>query len=461
MTMSEIAMTGGAQTAPCAELDARVRYAAAVLLDCPLDDFHWPEWLAYGPPARGHRGITIVPSGFFGPAYGTPGTLPALPLATLDDIPILFGKPLLERRAEELIVHADILASAFFLLTRYEEWVRPDARDQHDRFPGTESLLSRAGFLERPVVDEYAEKLRQWAAQRGLPWPGRKRTFTVLLTHDIDTLGPELGVESALRQIAAAGLGRKPWNEAVAGARSACGWTNDRHNNLSEVRLLDRVLQERLGPDCCRVIYFFMAGGNSVHDRPYRLRAPLARQAVRQVLAGGAEVGLHASYSAGMDPGRIAGERTQLEAVAQVPVTKNRHHFLNWREMHQGRALVAGGIQWDSTLGFADLAGFRLGVCRPVPLFDPAARTAIGLEEHPLIVMDCSLSFPKYMNLEADQAFACVRRLADATRRHHGEFVLNWHNTSLSAAAPGYDRSLYVRILDYLARSPVSGFPLL
>ena len=47
---------------------------------------------------------------------------------------------------------------------------------------------------------------------------------------------------------------------------------------------------------------------------------------------------------------------------------------------------------------------------------------------------------------------ACVRRLADATRRHHGEFVLNWHNTSLSAAAAGYDRSLYVRTLEYLAR---------
>jgi hypothetical protein len=149
-----------------------------------------------------------------------------------------------------------------------------------------------------------------------------------------------------------------------------------------------------------------------------------------------------------------------LEAVAQAPVTKNRYHFLNWRETQHGRALVAGGIQWDSTLGFADLAGFRLGVCRPVPLFDPAARIPLGLEEHPLVVMDCSLSFPKYMNLEADRAFACVRRLADATRRHCGEFVLNWHNTSLSAGASGYDRSLYVRTLDYLARSPGSGLPL-
>lgn len=42
----------------------------------------------------------------------------------------------------------------------------------HDRFPATASLAYRAGFLDRPQIDEYLEIL--WAAMRRL-WPGLQR----------------------------------------------------------------------------------------------------------------------------------------------------------------------------------------------------------------------------------------------------------------------------------------------
>jgi hypothetical protein len=450
-TRYEAAAAEVTETAPNPATDARVRYAAAAILDRPLHDFQWPSWLVYGPPGPSRQGIRIVPSGFFGHDYGTSRTLPQLPLQTIEDVPLLFGTSSIERQGAELVVHADILASAFFLLTRYEEWVRKDVRDEHGRFPGKESLACRAGFIERPLVDEYSELLRGWAADAGVPLPPWDRNFRVLLTHDIDTLGPELGAGSTLRKLGAGLLRRKRWKVAFEEAAAACGIARHRFNNLEEVQQLDGALSRRLNPDVCGVIYFFMAGATSPRDQPYELRSPLARKAIRQVLASGAEVGLHASYSAGEDPDRIAEERAQLEAIAQTPVTKNRHHFLNWREMWHGRSLAAGGIRWDSTLGFADLPGFRLGVCRPVPLFDPVACTPLGIDEHPLTVMDCSLSFPKYMGLDEEEAFGCVRRLVDATRRHQGEFILNWHNTSLSALELGYSRSLYVRILNYLA----------
>ena len=133
-----------------------------------------------------------------------------------------------------------------------------------------------------------------------------------------------------------------------------------------------------------------------------------------------------------------------------MPITQNRHHFLTWREPDHGAAIAAAGIRWDTTLGYADVAGFRLGVCRPVRLFDPIERRPLGIEEHPLIVMDCTLDRADYMNLGEEAAFDCVRRLADATRRHDGEFVCLWHNTTLAATDPTYHKRLYPRVLDYL-----------
>ena len=53
---------------------------------------------------------------------------------------------------------ADIFASAFFMLTRWEEYVIEE-RDTLNRFPCTASLAYKNNFLDRPVVNEYVDLL--------------------------------------------------------------------------------------------------------------------------------------------------------------------------------------------------------------------------------------------------------------------------------------------------------------
>jgi hypothetical protein len=431
--------------------DPRVRYTAAVLLGQSPEGFNWPAWLAYGPPRCGHRGITIVPSGFFGQSYGTSGALPRLPLSTIAGIPFFFGEARVEEDKGELIISADILASAFFLLTRYEEWVRSGVRDQHGRFPGRESLPFRAGFLNRPVVDEYAVLLRKWASQVGIELRPPKRRFSVLLTHDVDSLGPERGPIQAVRSIAGCLLWRTTLRRALSQTAVACGLRRNAHDNLDDVIRLDQRVSGRFPVDHCRSLFFFMAGGDSPNDGDYRLRSARTLRLLREVKASGAWIGLHTSYLAGADAARMRSERRGLEEATGDIITKNRHHYLRWREPQDGAAIAVAGVRWDSTLGYADVAGFRLGVCHPIPLFDPVRRCLMGIEEHPLIVMDCTLDRPSYMNFGEEAAFECVRALAENTFRHQGEFVCLWHNTVLAANDRSYHRRLYPRVLDCLA----------
>lgn len=80
----------------------------------------------------------------------------------------------------------DIFGIAFFMLSRYEELVVRDGRDEHGRFPSSASVACRGGFLERPIVNEYVEIL--WLMLRQL-WPGlrrKTREHRVLLSHDVD-----------------------------------------------------------------------------------------------------------------------------------------------------------------------------------------------------------------------------------------------------------------------------------
>ena len=74
--------------------------------------------------------VVIIPSGFFdGQTYGTPASLPELPLQEVQGIPLLFGSPKEEWIRDTWVVHADIIASTYFLISRYEEMVRRGLRE--------------------------------------------------------------------------------------------------------------------------------------------------------------------------------------------------------------------------------------------------------------------------------------------------------------------------------------------
>ncbi len=436
------------------KMDQRVEYVVGILLDMSCEELiNLPSWLTYGSQMEvGDKPhVHIMASGFFGTFYGTKGSLPDLPLREVEGTPLLFGTPIVEKRGNLLMIHADIIASAYFLLTRYEEWIRCDVRDEHGRFPGKESLPFRAGFLHRPIVNEYAELLRKWANEVGIDLPAPKRHFSILLTHDVDYLGPEIGLMPAVRNIASGLLGRRPFRQGISDAIVSCGLRRNACDNLDEVIRLDQQLTGLFSLGRCRSLYFFMAGGKSLYEGGYCLRSVRIRDRLHEVLASGVGMGLHASYEAGVNPDKVGIEREALQEASGVPIEKNRHHFLAWREPEDGLEIAKAGIRWDSTLGYADVAGFRLGVCRPVSLFDPVQRCLIGIEEHPLIIMDCTLDRTNYMNLGEDAAFKYVRVLADATFRYQGEFVCLWHNTVLSSIDTSYHKRLYSRMLDYLA----------
>ena len=422
--------------------------------------------VVYGPSpsARPMPEVVIVPCGFFDEGvYGSPTSLPRLPLDRIEGIPVLFGSPEVERRAgpggfPRLIVHADLVASAYFLLTRYEEVVRREARDAHGRFPGRESLPFRAGFLHRPLVDEIGALLRRWLREVGVgiaepPAQIRK----IHLTHDVDEpwAWPSFrsAVKAALREF------RRSPSAMLNPLLSYGGWVEGRDPNDCFSWMLERDadLRDALGPDRVESTFFFLAGGDDPRDGHDVLNDRRTRKLMRKIREGGAAIGLHSSYSAGIDPRRVSAERERLSGVSGCPCRANRHHFLAAREPEDLNALEAAGLADDFTMGYADVAGFRLGTSRAVRWFDPVALRQTRVALHPLTVMDCTLDSGKYMHLGYEEArTACFALLAEV-RKHNGEAVLLWHNTVLSEQAEangGYHRRLYREVVDHLKGCP-------
>jgi hypothetical protein len=431
------------------KIETCIDYTLKVLLgDQSIDALR--KYISYSEPELQRENtvrLCIVPSAFFGEDYGKLSSLPPLPLEEIEGTPLLYGTPQIRRESGRLIIHADIIASTYFLVTRYEEMVHRDVRDEHGRFPGTKSLPCRSGFIHRPIVDEYAALLRKWLREAGVDVPEPKRHFSVLPTHDVDPLRKYRHAFQPLRSILGAMLGRQPLRNIPESLAIALGLKKDPLDTFSQIISIDATCNDGLAQP---PIYFFMSGGKSQFDGMYNIHSKVAKSTIKLVYESGAEIGLHTSYEAGIRPELIAEEKATLEEVCGFPVYHNRNHYLTWREIENGWALAKAGINRDSSLGYADVAGFRLGVCRPIPLFDPVKMQLFGIEEHPLIVMDCTLSNANYMNLNEEEAFSYCQRLIDQTRMHHGEFVMLWHNTMFVPEQNNYHPKLYQRLLHEL-----------
>lgn len=122
-----------------------------------------------------------------------------------------------------------------------------------------------------------------------------------------------------------------------------------------------------------------------------------------------------------------------------------RQHYLRWRCPDTWRLYESNGLIYDTTLTFADHIGFRCGVCYTYPVFDVVSRKALHLYEKPLIVMEGSGLDKLYMGLTAEEMLQRCLRLKKICKKYHGEFVILWHNSSLTTKE---DRLLYKNIVE-------------
>ena len=396
------------------------------------------------PELFNHYDLVIIPSGFFSDnLYGSEASLPKLPLAEWEGIPILYGRPNINMYGKTVVLHADIVASAYFLLSRYEEMIRPSVRDVHGRFPGKESLPCRAGFIHRPLVDEYRAVLRRIMGLAEVP----KTWGCIELTHDVDApylyRSPRGFVRSLL-----AGRGLRRSIDGLFGPPA-----NDPYYTFPQMAAVGKRLDDAFG-ERLRHRVFFRAGGRSSFDKPHYNPASEDIMRIAEVFStlSGFEAGLHASYDAGINPSLIIEEKEKLERAFGREIFANRHHFLASRQPQDMNALIDAGISQDYTMGYADVAGFRLGTARNVQWINPISQKPTALNLHPLMIMDSSLEEKKYMGLGYREAIEYSCTIIDNSRKVGGNISILWHNTSMTDKPGSYLSTLYPNLIDYISK---------
>jgi hypothetical protein len=329
----------------------------------------------------------------------------------------------------------DVLGSAFFMLTRYEEIVKPD-RDEHDRFPACASLAYQEGFLDRPIVDEYVEVL--WAVMKGL-WPGlerKQRKFTMRVSHDVDEPSRYsfLSIPQTIRAMSGDILIRGNIGRAIKGPLIRLNSSNRIHP-ADPYNTFDLIMDisERYG--LISAFYFICARSHKNYDVQYEIDHPAIRHLLRRIHGRGHEIGLHPSYHSYKSPQMITTEADRLRRICveegiQQTEWGGRMHFLRWEAPITLYGLEQAGMTYDNTMSYAGYAGFRCGTCHEYQAFDPMKQETVKLWIRPLIAMECTVLDKEYMGLtRAADAYDAFMKLKNACKSVGGTFTLLWHNT--------------------------------
>ena len=119
-------------------------------------------------------------------------------------------------------------------------------------------------------------------------------------------------------------------------------------------------------------------------------------------------------------------------------------HYLRYSVPETMRRWAELGLDYDSTLGWAELPNFRCGTSHEYGAIDPLGYVPIDLRIRPLIAMEASALSHLYCGLKPVSALEILLRLRNRVQDFGGRFTLLWHNSELRTPQR---RWIYERLL--------------
>lgn len=341
----------------------------------------------------------------------------------------------------------DIFSAVFYLLSRYEEYYAHTA-DKHGRYPATESILYRNGWLQRPLVDEWVHALRgelERVLKIRLPAPA----FSFHATYDIDMAYSHL--HKGVGRIAGAflrALLRADLRQIGQRSRVLRKKQKDPYDAFRWMRQVHK--EYEVAPT-----YFVLSALRTTRfDKNIHPQHPAMVRVIKNLAREG-RVGIHPSYYA-QEGEAMRQEKRVLEHVAGHATCISRQHYIRAVVPHTQRMLMGEGITDDYSMGYGTHLGFRAGTGSPFAWYDLEREQVTALRIHPFCFMDTTAHYDS--GLDAQQAFTQLAHMTAALRRTGGTLTTIFHNFSLGTAEEwkGW-RQAYELFLHTTVRAGLSG----
>ncbi len=321
----------------------------------------------------------------------------------------------------------DIFAASFYLLSRYEEYQLdrqadlPNRKDKHGRFLQEQSLAFRNHFIETPLVDVWAKKLKELILEKFPQTKIREKQFRILSTIDIDFAYKYKGIGLIRQKL-------KFWNALFHGRLKDCveqikfnfGSINDPYDTYDFIQKISQQYKTTL-------IYFVLMRTGTKYDKNISPDGDVMKRLLQKITEKH-KMGLHPSYFS--DERSIGKEKYLLEKQLNKKVIKSRQHFLKFSLPETYQALENLNFSDDYSMAYSSICGFRASTCLPFLFYNLKNNTTSSLTIHSPIVMDVTLK--NYEQLSIDDAIIKIEKLMREVKNVNGDFISIWHNSNLT-----------------------------
>lgn len=333
-----------------------------------------------------------------------------------DEVPCFF------QTSAPSMIPFDLFAASFFLLSRYEEYM-PHVRDEHERFTAVESFAYRKKFIEKPVVDIWAYKLREILKKRFPYQQFEKRSFKYLSTIDID-LAYMYKYKGFMRHVGGIvkDLTELQFQKIVERFLIVFNFKKDPYDVYDYILRLHEKHEVEL-------IFFFLLGEYNNFNKNISVNNGKFKRLIKE-MADYVGIGVHPSYYTMKDDEKMKNEKKLLESILNSQVYRSRQHFLRIDLPETYQHLIDLGITEDYTMGFAKHYGFRAGTCTPFYFYDLDFEIQTPLKIFPFAVMDGTLK--DYLSMTTKKSFETIEKLVEEVKKVDGTFITIFHNESLS-----------------------------
>jgi len=320
------------------------------------------------------------------------------------------------------VIPFDVFAASFYLVSRYEEYLAEEA-DEHKRYHAISSFAFRNKFIDIPLVNLWADKLKGILLAKYPSIQVKENVFTFTPTIDIDVAYAHKGrtISVTLGSVFKA-LANFQFGFVVKKKLTLLGLRRDGYDTYAYQEEIFRT--HKIKP-----IYFFLAGNRSRYDKNINTAGDRFASLIKKV-SSYADVGIHPSYQSESNVAVVKEEIKRVEKHLNGKITRSRQHFLKISLPETYRCLASLGITDDYTMAYASCPGFRASICTPFYFYDLKKEEQLPVRLHPTIVMDGT--FNEYMRVTPEEAILIMKKLIEQVKQCKGEFIGIWHNDTLN-----------------------------
>lgn len=326
----------------------------------------------------------------------------------------------------------DIFSASFYLLSRYEEYL-PHVKDEFDRFTVLDSFAYQQKFIDKPIVDIWAYKLRDLLQEKFPEFEFKSRQFNYISTVDVD-MAFEYKYKGFIRNTGGLikDLVRLQFQKAIERLMITFNMKKDPFDVYEHLLDIHKAYNIEL-------VFFFLLSDYTNFDKNISVNNQKYKMLIKGI-ADYVSVGLHPSYYSMKDDEKLKIEKKRLDSIVNFPTTKSRQHYLRVELPETYQYLLDLGIEEDYTMGYAKHYGFRAGTCTPFYFYDLDFEIQTPLKIFPFAVMDGTLK--DYLNFTTKKSFDVIQKMLEEVKKVDGTFITIFHNESLSGTGRwrGWDR---------------------